>query len=429
MRRFPFVLVALCAALASSFVFAGDDVSAPTPTPTPTPTPVPEREGFFKRTMHAVMNDDVDPNARSAYRFGPFEPGAEIVSSGAGPAPVLHLWAPDLGGSGLDFHASGAYSIYGYQYYSAQVGRVPYVGRRLPRTGKGTTDLFPLADLEKTASVPGSHVYVSARHRNYPREDFYGVGPYSEAPNRTDYRLKDELFEGVIQTRVSRLSLMARAGLMRPSIHPGTDSAFPNTEETHTEQTAPGLTSTSDFTHLSAAAWLELRDQPRNPHRGISLGLAVSRFDDRHATAHQFTRVVVDAREYIPLGSNRHVIALRQVAFLDMPDDGSIVPFYLQPNFGGSTFLRGFGATRFRDNKLLAVGAEYRLGLHKNIQFALIYEAGEVSPTMHDFNLNRLKHDYGAGIRLKTLKHIVARLDVLHSAERTRVDFKLGPSF
>jgi Omp85 superfamily domain len=420
MRRFPFASVTLSVALASSAVFAADDPKAP--------VPVPERQGFFKRTFHAIMNDDKDPHARG-FGWGPFEPRAEIVSSGAGPAPVLHLWAPNLVGSGLDFHAAGAYSIYSYQYYSAQLGRVPYVGRRLPRTGKGTTDLFPLADLEKTAAVPGFHAYVSARYRDYPREDFYGVGPNSLPANRTDYRLKDELYEGVVQARMSRLSLMGRAGLMRPRVRPGKDSSFPNTELSNTEETAPGLTATSDFTHLSAAAWLDLRDQPSNPQRGLSLGLAVSRFDDRQAAAYEFTRVVVDAREYIPLGSPRHVIALRQVAFLDTPDAGSEVPFYLQPNFGGSTFLRGFGATRFRDNKLLAVGAEYRLGLHKNIQFALIYEAGAVAPTMHEFNMNRLKHDYGAGIRLKTVKRIVARLDVLHSSERTRVDFKLGPSF
>lgn len=425
MPRFPLAVLALGVALASSAAFAWDD---PVLSATATPTPTPEREGFFKRTIRGILDDDKDPNARG-FRWGPFEPRAETISSGAGPAPVLHFWTPDIGGSGLDFHAAAAYSIYGYQYYSAQFGRVPYVGRRLPRTGKGTGDLFPLADLEKTASVPGFHLYVSARRRDYPREDFYGVGPASAQANRSDYRLKDDLFEGVIQTRLSRLSLMGRAGLMRPSIHPGKDPAFPDTELSNTEETAPGLTSTSDFTHLSAAAWLEMRDEPAHPQRGISLGLAVSRFDDRHATAYQFTRVVMDAREYIPLGSNNHVIALHQVAFLDAPDQGSVVPFYLQPNFGGSTFLRGYGSTRYRDNKLLAVGAEYRLGLHKHVQFALIYEAGAVSPTLHDFNLNRLRHDYGAGIRLKTPKRILFRVDVLHGSEGTHVDFKLGPSF
>ena len=422
MRRFHLVCLTLCATLASSSAFSGDDPIAPAP------TPEPQREGFFKRTFRSILDDNKDPNDRG-FGWGPFQPRVEIVSSGAGPAPVLHLWAPDLLGSGIDFHAAGAYSIYGYQYYDAQIGKVPYVGRRLPRIGKGTTDLFPLADIERTASVPGFHIYGSFRHRDYPREDFYGVGPDSAVTNRSDYRLRDELFEGVIQTRLSHVSLMARAGLMKPSIHPGTDSAFPNTELSNTEETAPGLMSTADFTHMSAGAWLELRDEPSNPHRGISLGVAVSRFDDHDGSLYQFNRVVVDARQYIPLGSNRQVIALRQVAFLDSPDAGSVVPFYMQPNFGGSTFLRGYGSTRFRDNKLLAIGAEYRLSVHKHIQLAAIYEAGEVSPDMHGFNINRIKHDYGGGIRLKTPKRVILRVDVLHSSEMTRVDVKLGPSF
>jgi len=416
MSRFPVAGLALSALLASPCVFALDDVV------------VAEHRGLIKRKFHAFMSDDTDANDRG-FRVGPFQPGIGIVSSGAGPGPMLHLWAPDMGGSGLDLHASGAYTIYRYQYYDAQFGRIPHEGKRLPRMERGTSALFPLSDLEKTASVPGFHLYLSARHRDYPREDFYGVGPASLKASRSDYRLKDDFFEGVIQTRISRVAFMGRAGLLRPSIHPGTDSLFPNTELSNTERSAPGLVGTPDFIHLSASAWLEMRDQPMNPHRGLSLGVAVSRFNDRHATAYQFTRVVVDAREYLPLGSHRHVLALRQVAFLDTPDAGSLVPFYLQPNFAGSSFLRGYGASRFRDNKLLAVGGEYRLGVRSNLQLALIYEAGKVFPTMTDFNLRRLEHSYGVGVRLKSPRRVRLRVDLLRSPERTRVDIKLGPSF
>jgi hypothetical protein len=426
MRLFTFASVILWGALAGSSAQAGDDPIAPTAPATAAPTPASD-EGFVKRTIRSILDDSKDPDKRG-FGWGPFEPRLEVISAGSGPAPVLHFWAPDMGGSGIDFHAAGAYSLYGYQYYTAQIGRVPYVGRRLPRTGKGTTDLFPLADLEKTASLPGFQIFASARYRDYTREDFYGVGPSSVPENRSDYRLKDQLYEGVIRGKVARLSLMGRAGLMKPSIHPGKDSNFPNTELSNDDFTAPGLTSTPDLTFLSAAAWLEMRDEPANAHKGASLGVAVSRFDDRHAAAFEFTRVVVDAREYIPLGS-RMTLALRQIAFLDTPDEGSQVPFYMLPNFGGSTFLRGFSGTRFRDNKLLAGGAEYRIDVHKHVQFALIYEAGEVSPTMHDFHKDRIKQDYGAGIRLKTPKRVIGRLDVLRSSERTRIDLKLGPSF
>ena len=113
MPRLTFASAALCALLTAPCAAAFDDVV------------VPEHQGLIKRKFHEFMNDDADVNARG-FRVGPFLPRIEILSSGAGPAPMLHLWAPDLGGSGLDFHASGAYSIYGYQYYDAQFGLIPH---------------------------------------------------------------------------------------------------------------------------------------------------------------------------------------------------------------------------------------------------------------------------------------------------------------
>lgn len=417
MPRLAIVSVSLCSLLLSPpLAHAGTDPV------------VPEREGLIKRKFHSFLKDDADATARPL-RLGPFQGGIGILSSGAGPAPMLHFWTPDIGGSGLDLHASAAYSVYGYQYYDAQFGLVPHEGNRLPRAERGTSTLFPLSDLEKTSALHGFHIYVAARRRDYPREDFYGVGPASLKANRTDYRLRDDFFEGVIQTRVSQLSLMGRAGLLRPKVRPGTDSLFPNLESTNSERTAPGLFGTPDFYRASAGLWLELRDQPDNPHRGMSVGVALSRYDDRNQRMFQFSEVVVDAREYIPLGSHRHVLALRQVAFLDKPDAGSLVPFYLQPNFGGSSFLRGYGASRYRDNKLMALAAEYRFGLHPNVQLALIYEAGKVFPTMSSFGLRNLEHSYGAGFRLKSPRRVRFRIDVLHSSERTRLDVKLGPSF
>ena len=47
----------------------------------------------------------------------------------------------------------------------------------------------------------------------------------------------------------------------------------------------------------------------------------------------------MDAREYVSLGSSRHVVALRQVTSLEEPDAGSSVPFYMQSNLGRGSFL------------------------------------------------------------------------------------------
>jgi hypothetical protein len=390
--------------------------------------PPEARPGVVKRALHALTTDPEDGAGRGPH-LGPFFPRLEIVSSGAGLSPMLHFWLPGAAGGLFDVHASAAYSVRRYQYYDAQLGRVPHLGDSLPPIERGTSTPFPLRDLEKSAAVPGVQVYASARYRDYPREDFYGIGASSLQVDRSDYRRQDGLYEGIVRFRVAQVSFMGRAGLLQTSIRPGTDPGFPSTEIGSDEVSAPGLLRAPDFFHLSAGAWLELRDQPGNPHRGASLGASFSRFEERHGSGFQFDRTVVDARQYLPLGSGRHLIALRQVASLDRPDAGSSVPFFLQTTLGGSKMLRGYSPFRFRDDKLLALAGEYRFELRPSLELALIGEAAKVFPTMGDFDLRQLRHSWGLGIRIKSPHQVHVRVDVLHSAETTRFDFKLGPSF
>ena len=411
---------------------AAEPVDEPaTPAATLAAVPAPERQeprpGFLRRRIDAFFSD----GEGIGLHLGPFVPGIESVSSGSGLGPMLHFWTPNIGGSPFDIHASAAYSINRYQYYDFQAGLLPHVGKHLPRIERGTSAIFPLSDLEKTSGGPGFSIYASARYRNYPREVFYGLGPSSLRLDRSDYRRKEGLYEGVVSLRVARISLMGRAGVFQTEILPGDDSLFPNTEISFSEATAPGLFSTpANFMHVSGGAWLELRDEPLNPHRGISIGAAVSRFDDRGGSAFQFNRVSVDLREYIPLGSNRSVIALRQLTTLDDPDAGSKVPFYMQSTLGRSTFLRGYSSFRFRDDKLLAFEAEYRFEVVPKVELALLYDTGKVFHTIGDFDLRDLRRSWGAGIRLKSPKKVKLRLDVMRSgSEGTRVQVKLDQSF
>jgi len=384
--------------------------------------------GWVTRKVRAFLSD-VEKDGKRGLRFGPFTPRVEAVSSGGGFAAGLHFWTPDIGGSGFDIHAAAAYSIYHYQHYDLQVGLLPHTDERIPRDERGANALFPLSDLEKTASAPGFNLYASAQRRDYPREDFYGIGPSSLEANHSDYRRKDGLYEGVVRFRTSRLSLMARAGWLETSIAAGRDSALPDTSLTFDEQRAPGLGQPSDFLHFSAGAWFEGRPDPANPHRGVAVGLAFSRFDDRRGRAFQFNRVAVDLREYVPLGSRRHVIALRQVGVFDNADQGSRVPFYLQSTLGGGQFLGGFPSSRFRDENLVALLAEYRFELRPKVELALIYGAGQVLPSLDQLDFHRMRRSYGVGLRLKSPRKVRLRFDVLHSVEGTHVQVKFGPSF
>ena len=91
--------------------------------------------------------------------------------------------------------------------------------------------------------------------------------------------------------------------------------------------------------------------------------------------------------------------------------------------------LRGYDSFRFRDDKLLALAAEYRFELRPKIELALIYSTGKVFPTMSELDLHDLRRSLGAGMRLKSARTVHLRLDVLHSPEGTRLDLKLKPSF
>jgi hypothetical protein len=414
-RRLAAAVAALCTVLVPAYSWSADAPEQP------------ERPGWVKRTVLSFLDDET--GGGRGLHVGPFAPRIEIVSSGGGPAPMLHFWAPDIDGTAIDVHASASYSVYRYQYYDLQLGLLPYEGQHLPRVERGTSALFPLSDLEMTASAPGFGIYASARYRDYPREVFYGLAPASPRLDRTGYRLQDGLYEGIVRFRVGHLSLMGRGGLLQTTIRPGTDSALPGTQVSNDESTAPGLLRSPDFVHLSGAAWLELRDEPGNPHRGASLGVACSRFDDRHGQAFQWNRLILDAREYIPLGSTRHVVALRQVAFLDQPDAGSSVPFYMHSTIGAGGFVPGSSPMRFREDKHLALAGEYRFELRAKVELALIYETGKVFPAMRDLDLRNLRSSWGAGIRLKSRGGVDLRLDVLRRPEGTQVQFDLGPSF
>lgn len=390
--------------------------SAQEPVVVSKPTEVRE-PGLVRRKVSAFLSDE-SAGGRGLH-VGPFLPRVEHVSSGSGPGGVLHFWTPDIAGTSLDIHAAASYSTHRYQHYNVEVGLVPHMEGKLPRDERGTTALFPISDLEKSAEVPGFNLYASAQYRDYPREDFFGSGSSSLLSARTDYRLKDGLYEGIVRFKVKNLTLMGRAGLLRTSIHEGLDPAFPNSP----------LLRSLDFIHISTGVWLERRDQPSNPHRGFSIGVAASRFNQRQGRDFQFNRISIDAREYLALGSNRNVIALRQVTSLDKPDVGSRVPFQLQSTIGGSHLVRGFSSSRFRDDKLLALAAEYRFEVRPKVELALIYEAGKVFQTMSSFNFRHMERSFGVGIRLKSPRKVRLRLDVFRSVEGTRVHIKLNPSF
>jgi outer membrane protein assembly factor BamA len=344
---------------------------------------------------------------------------------------LLHLWAPALRGSNVDLHASAAYSWYRSQYYDLQLGAIPRRGRHKPRFTTGNDSIYPMSDLYKTAGLRRLNLYGRLRHRVYPRETFYGLGPDTSASQRSDYTLHDTLIEVVSEYRVaSGVTISARAGMLRTSLGPGGNDAQADTQTLFDGASAPGLVRQPNYLHASAGVLLDSRDHADNPHRGGALGIAVTRYDESQGREFQFNRLTVDGRRFLGFGPRRrHVLAFRALGSFDQPDAGSRVPFYLQSALGGGHVLRGFRTFRFRDEDLLALSAEYRFELVPRVELAAFYDAGKVFRRLGDLDLNHLATSWGVGLRLKTPSKVRLRADVAHSHEGTRLVLKFAPAF
>jgi outer membrane protein assembly factor BamA len=426
----PPPLLSLFPLLALLWAAAARGEEPPAPAPSPSPAPADDR-GYVQKKIDSLFEDEGPNGEAKRVHWGPLYPSVVSLSAGAGLGPMLQFWQPDVAGSGLDFQAGASYSVRQYQFYAVRLGRVPRIRGGKSSFSTSSDRFFPLGDIERLSGASNRiDLFVDYRFREYPREDFYGVGRDTALEDHTDFQLRDHVVELATGYHFSpRFALTARAGLIRTSLGPGRDSAVPDLPTRFDDLSAPGLGQPPDELVLTAGMLADLRDEPGNPHRGAVFIAGLSRFDDRHGHDFEFTRAAADARVYLPLGSHRHVLAARAMGSFDRPDAGARVPFYLQSSLGGSQVLRGYPAYRFREDRLVAFSAEYRFEVIPKLELAAFFDAGQMAPLGAGLRLSDPLTGWGVGVRLKSTRRVLFRFDVAHSREATRYLVKLGPSF
>ena len=150
-------------------------------------------------------------------------------------------------------------------------------------------------------------------------------------------------------------------------------------------------------------------DRALNEPAGGRYRFAFTRYDDRDFDRFSFQRWDLDLRQYLPFLHGTRTIALRAWLSSSDPDEGHVVPFYLQPSLGGATTLRGFRTFRFRDRSALLLQAEYRWRINELVSGALFYDTGAVASRLGD--LGELERDYGFGLRAGSRTEVVFRAD------------------
>jgi hypothetical protein len=254
-----------------------------------------------------------------------------------------------------------------------------------------------LPKLLKSRLAAGAHL----RWQDYPHVDYFGQGPDSVEANRSEYGIRGTNVAGYATLRPLRwIDLTGTVGSL--TVRNVDDRAF---------------------THTAASLTIDTRDFPSHPTRGVLLRAGASRYVDRDGGLFTFNRVESEAAGFIPIAGARAVIALHGWVIGSDSADGRLVPIYLQPSLGGAHTLRSYADYRFHDRSMAVANAELRLALMTHMDLAVFADAGNVAPTISQLDLAR--RSYGAGLRMHTRRHTVARLDAATGDEGWRVTFRL----
>jgi len=141
------------------------------------------------------------------------------------------------------------------------------------------------------------------------------------------------------------------------------------------------------------------RDNVFYPSKGNYLKVSWMLYDKAFGSNYSFRNYTVDLRKYINV-YKENILALQLYA----EHGNGTIPFHMLSLMGGPQLMRGFFQGRFRDKNLLVFQTEARIPVWKFIALTAFGSIGEVSPSINQFALNKLKLTGGAGIRLRLLK-------------------------
>jgi len=266
----------------------------------------------------------------------------------------------------------------------------------------------------------GPYVEVYARRRDFPQEDFFGLGPDSLKSDRSNFALRDTLARATGGVRAGGLTAGLAVSHLSPSIGPGTDRKMPSTDEIFAPVSLPGFSVQPAFAIIEPFLEYSNADPPLHATSGGRYRASFSRYADRDLDRFSFNRWTLDLRQYVPFFGRTRTIALRAWMSSSDADAGHDVPFYLQPTLGGSYSLRGFPSFRFRDRSAAVLQAEYRWRINEFVTGALFYETGAVARRLGD--IGTLERDYGFGLRAGSRNGVAFRTDLAFgSGEGTRL--------
>jgi hypothetical protein len=267
-----------------------------------------------------------------------------------------------------------------------------------------------------------------ARWQDAPELAVYPLGPASPK-TRTNYsEEKTELSGQALLTPVSFIRLGAGTAYEKYDTGGADNGRHPSVEQFFAPTEMPGIGADPEYLHSFVTAGIDSRTGPGFSRTGTLLQAAWHDYRQQNDGPFSFRRIDGIARQMIPILHGNWVIDLSLRASTTDVDAGQEVPFFLMPDLGGSTELRGFSNYRFRDRHSLIGTAEYRWYVQEYVEMAIFYDAGKVVARRGDLDFAHLKSDVGIGLRFHTPRATVLRLEAARSNEGLRLIFGFGPA-
>jgi hypothetical protein len=292
------------------------------------------------------------------------------------------------------------------------------------------------------------------------RDNFFGIAAFTPLSDKTNFDIeRRSLSGGLYRDFTDSLQAGIYVSYINSDAYGGQSSEFPSIDAVFSNNPSvlpitlwtPGLHSGSKVITYGLFGEYDRRTFENGLSRGFyfygrvgsvdGLDKGNGIFSDYGWFDSQF-----DARGYLPLLSNKTVLAVRVAADVRDPKGGSQIPFYDLSFLGGFRYVRGFNTYRYRGNNALIGNVELRQTVysfkreHRGFDLIGFGDAGQVwgdsrsntDPTIlsnNHFASRNWKAGVGGGIQYRHTKSLVVRLDIATSQDGTRPYFSISRGF
>ena len=259
---------------------------------------------------------------------------------------------------------------------------------------------------------------------------FYGTGTGNTSKDdRANYSFRQPYASATLDLRPARNWLHLGGGVeySQWDQRPG-EGNKPSVEEVYTPETLPGLGAKVTYLHAQGTAAIDWRTSAGYSRRGGYYGATFHDYADTDDT-YGFQQVDYEAIQHVPLFRDAWVLSLHGRVETTYSKDDQVIPFFMLPALGGGSSLRGFTSWRFRDRHSLLLQAEWRVLVNSFFDTALFYDAGKVTSSRSDLDLDGLKKDYGIGFRLHGPAATPLRIELAKSNEGLVIVFSAHAAF